>query len=210
MFCLGWVVFAGAFVVVCAAMEKEHNSSKGYLLAAMPKLADPNFYRTVTIVAEHNREGALGVILNRPLTATLGDALEGVELGRAAGLPVHFGGPVDVGRAWYLHAYKDLVSDDDMVLGKGLYLGASMEGMRNILAAHGGDDPIYFRFFIGYAGWGPGQLEGEMAGSSWITAPADVDFIFTTPAEKLWEKTLKIVGADPFRLSADTEEMKIH
>lgn len=172
-----------------------------YLLIAMPSLADPNFKQAVTLIVEHNKDGALGLILNRPLTVTLQDSL--THLPPLPGLKrqqVHFGGPVELDRAWFLHGYSE-ISEEGLKIGSRLLLSSSVEVLRQVVECHALDPLFFFRFFIGYAGWGAGQLESEMAGSSWVTAPMDNAFLFSVPPEKMWEESIRRLGIEPGALA---------
>ncbi len=166
----------------------------GSLLLSEPTLADSNFARTVVLLVAHNEEGSVGFVLNRPLqlkVQDLGEAFSPCEL------PVFEGGPVEIDTLHYIHR-----------LGPG-YIGAS-EVANSIF--WGGDFDLIklgmpgykteeIRFFLGYSGWGPGQLEREMEEHAWLVAPALEEDVFELPAEVLWEKAMRGLGKDAAALT---------
>ena len=184
-------------------------SLKGQLLIASPRLMDPNFVRTVVLMVQHGEEGALGLILNRPLQATVRDVCEKVlETSCEIDSPLYQGGPCE-GPLMVLHTHGE---EDEPEVLPGLHFTAERGKIEKLLAggwesAEGGGplgDGLYAKFFVGYAGWGAGQLESEMETGSWLTAPAEVLHVFD-PSEKLWSKltTWLTVGIDPDRIPDD-------
>jgi putative transcriptional regulator len=165
------------------------------LLLSMPQLVDPNFTRTVVLLCEHGPDGAFGLVVNRPseVTAAVAVNLE-PPLEHPNNLPLLLGGPVEPQRGWILtsQAPEDI---DHRALGASLYLSASPALLRRVLTAPG--LPKRTLVLAGYAGWGPGQLDGELAESAWLIAPADLDLIFETPAVATWELAIRRLGADP-------------
>jgi len=168
------------------------------LLLSMPQLVDPNFARTVVLLCEHAPEGAFGLVVNRPSEV---DAASAVNLEPpvedANDLPLLVGGPVEPQRGWILTA-----SAPDGVearpLGAGLYLSASPVLLRRVLTMR----PLPRRTHVlaGYAGWGPGQLDAELAESAWLIIPVELDLIFEIPAHGAWETAIRRLGADPHLL----------
>lgn len=172
---------------------RPENSLAPSLLVSMPQLTDPNFHRTVVLLCEHGREGAFGLVLNRP-TDTV--AAEAVRLTppplRDSGITLWVGGPVEPQRGWIL---MDADPDDDEsveVVG-GLYLSTSPQVLRRLIET----GPSRSRVLTGYAGWAAGQLDEEIAASAWLTADVDLDLVFDTPADQMWEATIRRLGADP-------------
>jgi putative transcriptional regulator len=174
-----------------------------HFLIAMPRLADPNFFHTVTYICEHNNEGALGIVINRPLDITLGEILEHMEIQtdreEVAQRPVYMGGPVQQERGFVLHKPASgwdstlLVTDD-----------IGITASRDILAAIAqGEGPEQSLIALGYAGWGAGQLEQEMAANAWLSGPADEHILFESPDEKRWELAAALLGIDLNLLSGD-------
>jgi putative transcriptional regulator len=168
------------------------------LLLSMPQLVDPNFARSVVLLCEHAAEGAFGLVVNRPSEIS---AAEAVRLEPAISapnsLPLLIGGPVEPQRGWILTAHppEDV---EHRAVGAGLYLSASPVFLRRVLTAR----PIPRRTLVlaGYAGWGPGQLDAELAQSAWLTLPVELDLIFEIPAAASWEMAIRRLGADPHLL----------
>lgn len=173
----------------------------------MPQLQDAYFAKTITLVAEFTKEGAMGVILNRPLAVSLTHIM-GEELRKTENLPdqMFWGGPVQNDRGWVLHEDNSL-AEESTEIDPGLYLTASSEALKKLLAkAHLPEAPR-FRFFLGYAGWDAGQLEHEMAASSWVTAPIYRELLFDDDSETLWQRSLARLGVDPMNLAVSPHEV---
>jgi putative transcriptional regulator len=148
----------------------------GKFLVAKPVLQDPNFVQTVVLMLKHNDEGAFGLVVNRPAKA------EGVPF------PVYVGGPCPAAGLIMLHGQADWVADDpDEVeeLLPGVYLGDA-ECLKRVAETEEGQTARY-RVFAGYSGWGPDQLESELAAGAWIIAPATAQLVFDTSVEELWD-----------------------
>ena len=164
------------------------DSVRGQLLVAGPALLDPNFWRTVVLVIEHNEEGALGLVLNRPSESSVGDAVP--ELGTLVnpGEQLYIGGPVQPSAVIVLGDFEDpgdaalLAFDDVGVLGRGPTADELTAGLRA------------GRAFLGHAGWGPGQLDGELERGDWILDPARREDAFSTEARGLWSEVLTRKG----------------
>jgi len=167
------------------------------LLVAMPQLQDPNFTRSVVLLCEHREEGSMGLVVNN---ATDTPASHIVQLEpppqRDNGLHVWIGGPVDPSRGWLLLGEE---TSDSIEIAPGLFLSASRDVLRDLMEAP--DLPRHCRFLVGYAGWGPGQLDGELAASAWLTVPADHGLVFDTPSEDMWEVAIRQLGIDPAALA---------
>lgn len=167
-----------------------------HFLIAMPGLSDPFFARTVTYICQHNDEGALGIIINRPSELTLKDimsqmdiALDDDGLGQT---PVYFGGPVQPERGFILHEPVGEWSST-LKVAEQLWLTTS----RDILEAISrGDGPRKILLALGYAGWGKGQLEREIVQNSWLNAEAEQSIIFTRPAASRWKAAAELMGVD--------------
>jgi len=179
----------------------ETQSFTGQFVVAMPALADPNFFQTVTCISEHNKQGALGVIINR-LHALLSadDIFTELKLDasiEAEKIPVHIGGPVHMDEVFILHGppfgWRGCLPISDAL---------AISNTIDILAAiAGGQGPPDFLIALGCAGWGPGQLEAELGGNAWLTGPASNDIIFKTEIGLRWERALQEMGVDPALLS---------
>jgi putative transcriptional regulator len=177
-------------------------SLRGQLLVAMPNMEDPNFHKTVILICEANDEGAMGVIVNRPLPFTLGQVFEGQEIEEREyeGDSVHFGGPVqpEVGFILYTGG-NDYASS--LLVDKGVHLGTSLDILRDIAKGSG---PERFLFALGYAGWGPEQLESEVARNDWLLVPLNPELIFTVSPERRWDKAVRSLGIEPALLVSGT------
>lgn len=172
------------------------------LLLAMPQLRDPNFARSVVLLCEHGPGGAMGFIVNRPTEMNAANAVNLDPPPRSdSGLRLWTGGPVETHRGFLLLG-NDPGVDGSEQIGAGFHLTASVEVLRDLLEAR----PLEIadrrcRLLLGYAGWGPGQLDAELAQSAWLTAPADADLVFTTPADEMWERAIRGLGIDPMALA---------
>lgn len=174
-----------------------------HFLIAMPGLADPNFFHTVTYICEHDADGAMGLVINRPLDMRLDDVFEHMQLSASdpyiADLPVYQGGPVQPERGFILHQPLGNWEATMQVTGD-----TGVTASQDILAAMAeGRGPSRALIALGYAGWGAGQLEHEMAENAWLSGPADPRVIFDTPVEKRWEAAAALIGVDVNLLSGD-------
>jgi putative transcriptional regulator len=175
-------------------------------LVAMPALGDPNFSHTVTLICEHTRDGALGIVVNRPLEMTLGEVFDQLELVAAVPTlterPVLRGGPVRPERGFVLHspfADGDPPYDTTLNLSPTLQVTTSRDILVSIARGEGPRDAIVA---LGYAGWGAGQLEDEIRANAWLNVPADPDIIFSLPFEARWQAAMRLLGVDSGRLSS--------
>ncbi len=196
-------------------------SLENQFLIAMPSLGDDYFNKTVTYICEHNDEGAMGLIINMPVNITLQDLLKQIEendleesnkeqepasttvknilLDNSLEQLVLSGGPISQNRGFVLHRTQSgwksslALSDDIMITTS-----------KDILMALGTEQaPEQFMVTLGYAGWGPGQLEAELQTNSWLTIDADSDILFNTPIEQRWQKATEKLGIDIAHLSSD-------
>jgi putative transcriptional regulator len=175
----------------------------GQLLVAMPQMGDPRFERSVIYVCAHTPDGAMGVVVNRLLEdVSFHDLLQqlGIETGAIDDqIHVHFGGPVESGRGFVLHS-DDFAQDGSLNVGQGIAMTASLDILRAIAA---GEGPRKHLLALGYAGWGPGQLETELQANGWLTVPADVGLVFDTDHDTMWTQALAKLGASPTTLSGE-------
>jgi len=169
-------------------------SLKGYLLVAGPRLLDPNFRRTVVLVGEHSEEGALGVVLNRASESTVVESVPELASLVSGDDPVHVGGPVQPSAIVVLADFADPERAGALVLDSVGFLPAEVDPdeLGELRRA---------RVFAGYAGWGPGQLDGELEEGSWIVEPALTEDVFTPDPDALWSDVLRRKGG-PFRVLA--------
>jgi putative transcriptional regulator len=171
------------------------------LLLAMPQLRDPNFSRSVVLLCEHGTDGAIGFVVNRPteLRAAESVALD-PPVRTDSGLMLWTGGPVEPQRGFLLLG-DDPGVDDSERISDGFHLTASVDVLRRILET--APDELArrrCRLFLGYAGWGPGQLDSELAASAWLTAPPDPGLVFDAPPDEMWERAIRGLGVDPMAL----------
>jgi len=162
---------------------------KGRLLLSEPYLADPNFERTVILLTEHNEEGAVGFILNKPSDSKLSEVMEDLK---GLDSPIYIGGPVQQDTLHFIHSYADL--EDAIEIESGLYWGGNFEQLLS-----GYDTGLIslteVKFFLGYSGWSPGQLEEELKLSSWIVSDRVTnELIFETIPDQMWKKAMKELG----------------
>lgn len=169
-------------------------SLRGHLLIAGPSLLDPNFWRTVVLVGEHTDEGALGVVLNRSSETSVDEALPELALLADEMGAVHVGGPVQPSAVVVLADFAEAEQAESLVLDSVGFLPAEIEpdALGELRRA---------RVYVGYAGWGPGQLDGELEDGSWIVEPAQPDDVFTDDPEGLWSAVLRRKGG-PFAFLA--------
>lgn len=180
----------------------------GKVLIAMPGMTDPRFSHAVVLICAHGDEGAMGIVLNKPLPgigfAELMDQLGIPTEGRDPSVPVHFGGPVEPGRGFVLHPLPEGVPDDEgsgRVRIGGLPLGVTTTRniLEDIVQGRGPDRAV---LSLGYAGWGAGQLESEMLANGWLTAEARDELVFGADNARKWQDALKSLGVDPMALSS--------
>ena len=172
-----------------------------HFLIAMPAMVDPNFARTLTFVCEHNEQGALGIVVNRPTEMNLHALLEQVAISPESeafkSVAVHFGGPVQVDRGFVLHTP---IGEWQATLAVGSEIGLTTS--KDILEAVArGEGPRQMLVTLGYAGWAPGQLEHEIAQNAWLTVHAKREVIFDLPAEERLAAAMSLLGIDYAKLS---------
>ena len=169
-------------------------SLQGQLLVSSPSLNDPNFRKTVVLVAHHDEEGAMGLVLSRPSDVAAGDAVPALQLLPGADEPVYVGGPVQPEAFMVLAEFDDVDAAAAPIFDRVGFMPAEAEP---------DELPIRrFRLFSGYAGWGAGQLESELAEPAWIVVPAEADDAFATDPDELWRTVLHRKGG-PFEIMVD-------
>ena len=171
-----------------------------HFLIAMPNMADPYFARSLTYICEHNDQGALGLVVNRPIDMTMQALFERLSLNlknaELADAPVYFGGPVQTDRGFVLHEPPGQWQST-LRVGEAIGLTTS----KDILEAVGrGEGPKRVLVTLGYAGWSPGQLEHELSQNAWLTVQAADGIIFETPAEERLPAAMELLGVDFARL----------
>jgi len=171
---------------------------KTALLLSMPQLQDPNFARTVVLLCEFNPAGAFGLVLNRPTDVAASQMVNlDPPLARGNEMRLWIGGPVEPQRGWILLGEEP--KSEFKFIREGLYLSTSQTLLRDVLAARPAPRA---RVLAGYAGWGPGQLDEELAQSAWLLADVDLDIVFDVSADAMWETAIRRLGADPATLTS--------
>ena len=174
---------------------------EGQLLIAMPAMTDPRFERSVIFLCAHNEEGAMGLVVNKHVgSLSFRDLLDQLDIDADAATPdmeVHFGGPVENQCGFVLHS-PDYRVDHTLVVDDRICLTTTLDILHSMARGTGPDRSL---FALGYAGWGPGQLESEIHDNAWLHAPFDEDLVFDRDADTKWERALKSIGVDLFTLS---------
>lgn len=163
----------------------------GILLIADPFLKDPNFLRTVVLLCEHTAEGSFGFVLNKQIDNTLDELLNGFD---GFKFPVYYGGPVQTDTIHFIHQYPDLIPDAYKI-SDDIYWGGNFETVAELIK----NDVIHadkIKFFLGYSGWGTGQLGEEMQEKSWLTVATTKKLTFNTAPAEVWKSSLKQLGGD--------------
>lgn len=163
----------------------------GILLIAEPFLKDPNFMRTVVLLCDHQEEGSFGFVINRTFGHTLDELMNDIDQLK---IPVYYGGPVQMDTIHFLHQYPQQIQGSYEVMN-GIYWGGDFETAVALLR-EGSIDSSKIRFFIGYSGWGHGQLKEELNEKSWLTAEATRKLVFHKNTEQIWKDALKHLGGE--------------
>lgn len=170
------------------------------LLLSMPQMADPNFARAVILLCDYTEEGAFGLIVNRPIPEPAWSMIKTdppIPVNRD--LKLWLGGPVEPQRAWVLMAEPHGPDEEQREIAPGIILSVSHALTLQLLQAPPSSRE---RIIVGYAGWGPGQLDREIAASGWLTLDVDPALIFGVPAEQMWETAIRRLGAHPSALQS--------
>lgn len=166
----------------------------GYLLVAMPTIVQSRFEQASIFVCGHDKKGAIGLILNKPLPAvSLPELLKQFDIpvtSNTPNTPLYFGGPVDMGRGFVLHTL-DYTSSNTVTVNETFGVTATIDILRAIACGAG---PEQFHICLGYSGWGSGQLEMEMQNNDWLISNSSMDLIFNTPADEKWKKCMHSIG----------------
>ena len=184
-------------------MTEESGYIEGQLLIAMPTMSDPRFERTVIYLCAHSSAGAMGLVINKPLkNITFSELIEqlGIEdVPPRDDIQLHFGGPVETGRGFVLHS-TDYVREATVKVGEEVAMTATVDVLKAIAGGEGPDKTI---LALGYAGWRPGQLEGEIQANGWLHCDADPELIFASELDRKWPGAVGKLGIDPSLLSMD-------
>jgi putative transcriptional regulator len=188
-----------------SATSRDESFLEGKLLIAMPGVTDERFVQTVIYMCAHSERGAMGLVINKPIKglsfAELMEQLEIETSADAADLPVLYGGPVDTGRGFVLHSSDYETGDSTLNVSNNISLTATLDILRAMAEGKG---PRQALFALGYAGWGPGQVETEFQANGWLHCEADPALVFGTEPEEKWTSALARLGIGPSGLVADT------
>lgn len=181
---------------------KQTNLTNQFLIS-MPSLKDPNFEKTVTYICAHNEDGAMGIVINKPLEIGLGEIFAQMDIpidnADANNKTVYQGGPVQIDHGFILHQSSH-EWDSSIIVSPDLTVTTSKDILEAMAEGDGPDESLVA---LGYAGWSAGQLEDELMANAWLTGPADSDIIFNTSSEKCWEAAAQHIGIDLEKLSSD-------
>jgi putative transcriptional regulator len=176
---------------------------EGKLLIAMPSMLDERFAQTVIYMCAHSAKGAMGIVINKPIPGlSFCDLMKQLEIETTSSVsdfPVLYGGPVETGRGFVLHSDDYESPDSTLPVSEDISLTATLDILR---AMADGKGPRRALFALGYAGWGPGQVETEFQGNGWLHCEADPTLVFATEPEVKWRAALGRLGIDPLGLSA--------
>ena len=177
----------------------------GKLLIAMPDMGDPRFHGSVVFLCAHSGDGAMGLIVNKPMPdVSLGDLLDQLEIARGPATPelsVCFGGPVELRRGFVLHSAEYHADREERLeVDHRFAMTATLDVLEDIARGTGPERAL---LALGYAGWGPGQLEGEIRENGWLTAEAAPEIVFAPRMEGKWEAALASLGVSPLTLSSE-------
>jgi len=175
----------------------------GRLLVAMPQMRDPRFARSVIYMCAHSADGAMGLVVNRRVgSITFDDLLQQLNIGpnkRNDEIRIHFGGPVEQGRGFVLHS-ADYLQSGSLRVDDQMALTATLDILKE-MAAGGG--PRRSLLALGYAGWGPGQLDAEIQANGWLSVSSDEDLVFDGDLDHKWERAIGKIGFDFSQLSSE-------
>lgn len=184
-----------------ARLLRKDTSLVGQLLIAMPGMSDPRFARSVIYMCAHSEEGAMGLVVNRAIEQiSLAELLQQLEIDTSAvdeRVLVNFGGPVETGRGFVLHS-PDYMREGTLVVTSSVALSATIDILKAIAAGSG---PRRHLLALGYAGWGPGQLDSEILANGWLHVDADEELVFGADLDQKWDKAMAKLGINPVLLS---------
>ena len=168
------------------------------LLVALPGMTDPRFYHSVVYLCDYSEQGAMGLIVNKPMQLSIADVLHHLEIDveepRLDDQPVLMGGPVAEEQGFIVH-FDTLATSEEQIV-----ISSAKQDLINIAEGKG---PKNMLICLGYCGWGQGQLEMELKGNSWLIAPADPELLFNTEFDKRWQAAANLIGVDLSRLAGD-------
>ncbi|WP_438955535.1 YqgE/AlgH family protein [Cognatiyoonia sp.] len=184
-------------------MKEFGSNLVGKLLIAMPDMDDPRFAQSVIYICAHSDEGAMGLIVNKPKPKVrFSDLLKQLDISKSDAsrdIRVHCGGPVEMTRGFVLHTSDYQSGVGTLEVSEGIGMTATLDVLEDIATGQG---PVTSMLALGYAGWGPGQLESEIADNGWLTSDARNDILFGRANEHKWNAAIKLLGIDPLMLSS--------
>ncbi len=185
------LLVATALFALPPSAENQEPELKGQLLVASSRIVDPRFQKTVILIAGHDENGTIGLIVNKPgRKVAIGELLEQAAISpqeKEREILIHYGGPVAPDHMFFLHS-TDVALESSHTVVEGIALSTDLEILRLIA---GGKGPQKYLLFLGYSGWAPQQLEGELSIGSWITVDTDLSLVFAEEPEKTWELIMK-------------------
>jgi putative transcriptional regulator len=187
---------------------RPEDAAPGQLLLANPFLGDENFKRTVVLLVEHSSDGSLGFVLNRITGVRVVDALDGLDDTTPFAGHLYLGGPVQLETLSFVHRLGPL-ADGAVRIGNGLYWGGDFERLKQMLR-EGRVEPDEVRFFMGYSGWGEGQLTTELTEKSWILHPANQASVFEPTPQHLWRNVLRSKGQEYAMMANFPEDPRLN
>ncbi len=170
-------------------------SLQGYFLISTPKMPDPRFQERVVYMCAHTEEGAMGIVVNQPtLDISFEDILRSADIPvpETKFPPIYLGGPVEMNAAFFLYTSEYNVKNQ-MAISQTVCLSSEPQILKDVAS---GEGPESYIFALGYAGWGPGQLENELTANGWLTLPSDDKVLFHTPDEMKWKSAAELYGID--------------
>lgn len=173
-------------------MASDFSSLRGQLLVSMPSMQGDYFSHSVTLLIEHNKDGAFGLVISNPLDADLSNLLEDYDKQVTEGIPVMESGPVEQNRLFFLHSTETAI-DNALPINDKIALSTSLDVLEAVKESRG---PAHLMAGLGYAGWSGGQLESEIMADVWLVTPYDHDIVFQTPFEQRPEAAAKAIGVD--------------
>ncbi len=185
-------------------LEQGESFLEGKLLIALPGMADDRFAQTVIYMCAHSSKGAMGIVINKPIPGlTFSEVMKQLNIGTKPStteLPILYGGPVETGRGFVLHSGDYEGTDSTLPVSEDISLTATLDILRAIAEGRG---PKHVLFALGYAGWAPGQVEGEFQGNGWLHCEADLGLVFGVSPDAKWRAALQRMGIGPSGLVSD-------
>lgn len=173
----------------------------GQILVSMPSMADERFYKSLIFLCAHSKEGSMGIIINKKIDFDMyPDLLQQLGIDQPLidkKIYIRYGGPVETSRGFVLHS-DDVVQKDSLQIDKGIALTSTIDIFKDLSKGKGPKESI---LALGYAGWGPGQLDNEIKNNGWITLNADSSFIFDENVSEKWNQAYKMIGFNPASLT---------